>query len=68
VGVILSIIHHHENSTALNGVYMMLSFLIPAIVTFLIGIFSDLIGLEKVGVVSFIFLIVSFIFSFKIKG
>ncbi|GAX87204.1 MFS transporter, FSR family, fosmidomycin resistance protein [Lebetimonas natsushimae] len=66
--VMLSIIHHHENSTALNGVYMMLAFLIPAFVTFSIGVLSDMIGLEKVGVVSFIFLIISIIFAFKIKG
>jgi FSR family fosmidomycin resistance protein-like MFS transporter len=66
--VMLSIIHHQQNSTALNGVYMMLAFLIPAIVTFLIGILSDLIGLERVGEISFFFLIVSLIFTFKIKN
>ncbi|WP_024787811.1 MFS transporter [Lebetimonas sp. JH369] len=65
--VMLSIIHHQKNSTALNGVYMMLAFLIPAIVTFLIGVFSDLIGLERVGILSFMFLIISLIFAYKIK-
>ncbi|WP_024789943.1 MFS transporter [Lebetimonas sp. JH292] len=65
--VMLSIIHHQKNSTALNGVYMMLAFLIPAVVTFLIGVFSDLIGLERVGILSFMFLIISLIFAYKIK-
>ena len=65
--IMLSIIHHHENSTALNGVYMMLAFLIPAVVTFLIGVFSDIIGLQKVGILAFLFLMVSFIFAKKIK-
>jgi len=65
--MMLSIIHHKENSTALNGVYMMLAFLIPAIVTFLIGVLSDIFGLERVGEVSFVFLIISLFFAFKIK-
>jgi len=65
--MMLSIIHHKENSTALNGIYMMLAFLIPAIVTFLIGVLSDVFGLEKVGEVSFIFLLVSLFFTFKIE-
>jgi len=65
--VMLSIIHHHENSTALNGVYMMLAFIIPAIVTFLIGVLSDIIGLDKIGEISFILLIMSLIFAWRIK-
>ncbi len=65
--VMLSIIHHQENSTALNGVYMMLAFLIPALVTFLIGIFSDIAGLDNIGIISFVFLIVSLIFAIKVK-
>ena len=65
--VMLSIIHHHENSTALNGVYMMLAFLIPALVTFLIGIFSDILGLENIGYIAFIFLFISLIFAYKLR-
>jgi len=65
--VMLSIIHHHKNSTALNGVYMMLAFLIPALVTFLIGVLSDAIGLKNVGILAFGFLFAALIFSLKIK-
>ena len=65
--VMLSIIHNQENSTALNGVYMMLAFLIPAIVTFLIGVISDIIGLINVGKLAFIFLFIALIFAMKIK-
>ena len=65
--VMLSIIHHQENSTALNGVYMMLAFLIPAFVTFLIGVFSDIAGLDNIGIISFIFLIISLLFAMKVK-
>ena len=65
--VMLSIIHHQENSTALNGVYMMLAFLIPALVTFLIGVFSDIAGLDNIGIISFIFLIISLLFAMKVK-
>jgi len=65
--VMLSIIHHKENSTALNGVYMMLAFLIPAIVTFLIGVLSDIIGLQNIGILSFAFLITAIFFALKIK-
>ena len=65
--VMLSIIHHKENSTALNGVYMMLAFLIPAIVTFLIGVLSDIIGLKNIGILSFGFLFIALFFIMKIK-
>ena len=65
--VMLSIIHHKENSTTLNGVYMMISFLIPALVTFLIGLFSDIFGLKNVGIISFAFLFLALFFAFKIK-
>jgi len=65
--VMLSIIHHQENSTALNGVYMMISFLIPAIVTFLIGVLSDIMGLQNIGILSFAFLITAIFFALKIK-
>ena len=65
--VMLSIIHHQKNSTALNGVYMMLSFLIPALVTFLIGLLSDAIGLWNVAVLAFLFLIMALIFALKIR-
>ena len=65
--VMLSIIHHKENSTALNGVYMMLAFLIPAVVTFLIGVLSDIIGLKNIGILSFGFLFAAIVFAMKIK-
>ena len=65
--VMLSIIHHQENSTTLNGVYMMLAFLIPAAVTFLMGVLIDIIGLKKIGILAFTFLVVSLIFAKKIK-
>ena len=65
--VMLSIVHHQENSTALNGVYMMLAFLIPALVTFLIGVISDLIGLKNIGIIAFMFLFIAVIFAIKIK-
>ena len=65
--ILLSIIHHKENSTALNSVYMMLAFVIPAIVIFLIGIFSDIIGLENIGYIAFIFLFISLIFAYKLR-
>ena len=65
--VMLSIIHHQENSTALNGVYMMLAFLIPAFVTFLIGLLSDTLGLKNVGILSFLFLFATIFFALKIK-
>ncbi len=64
--VMLSIIHNQENSTALNGVYMMLAFLIPAVVTFLIGVVSDLIGLQNVAILAFVFLFIALFFSKKI--
>ncbi len=64
--VMLSIIHHQKNSTALNGVYMMLAFLIPAVVTFLIGIFSDFIGLGNISITAFLFLFAALFFAFKI--
>ncbi len=64
--VMLSIIHHQKNSTALNGVYMMLAFLIPAGVTFLIGIFSDFIGLGNISITAFLFLFAALFFAFKI--
>lgn len=66
--VMLSIIHNQENSTALNGVYMMLAFLIPAVVTFLIGVLSDSIGLINVGILAFLFLFIALIFTFKIRN
>ncbi len=66
--VMLSIIHHHENSTALNGVYMMISFLVPALVTFLIGLLSDAIGLKNVGILAFLFLFIALFFAMKIKN
>jgi len=66
--VMLSIIHHHKNSTALNGIYMMLSFLIPALVTFLIGILSDIIGLKNVEILAFLFLFIAIFFALKIKN
>ena len=65
--VMLSIIHHQQNSTALNGVYMMLAFLIPAIVTFLIGVLSDITGLKNVGMLAFGFLIIAIGFAVKVK-
>ncbi len=65
--IMLSIIHNQENSTALNGVYMMLAFLIPAVVTFLIGVLSDSIGLINVGILAFLFLFIALIFAIKIK-
>lgn len=65
--VMLSIIHNQKNSTALNGVYMMISFLIPATVTFLIGSISDLIGLKNTAVLSFSFLLFALFVSFKVK-
>ena len=66
--IMLSIIHNQENSTALNGVYMMLAFLIPAVVTFLIGVLSDSIGLINVGILAFLFLFIALIFTFKIRN
>ncbi len=65
--VMLSIIHHQKNSTALNGVYMMLAFLIPAAVTFLIGVLADVIGLKNLALVGFVFLFLALIFAFKLK-
>jgi len=65
--VMLSIIHHQENSTELNGIYMMLAFLIPALVTFLIGVLSDIFGLKNMGILSFLFLFISLIFALKIN-
>jgi len=65
--VMLSIIHNQKNSTALNGVYMMLAFLIPAIVTFLIGVLSDIIGLKHVSILAFLLLIIALIFAIKIR-
>jgi len=65
--VMLSIIHQKENSTTLNGGYMMISFLIPALVTFLIGTLSDIIGLKNVGILAFLFLIIAVGFGMKIK-
>ena len=65
--VMLSIIHHQKNSTALNGVYMMISFLIPALVTFLIGVLSDVIGLKNVGILALLFLFIATIFAYNIK-
>jgi len=65
--VMLSIIHHQETSTELNGIYMMLAFLIPALVTFLIGALSDIFGLKNMGILSFLFLFISLIFALKIK-
>ena len=64
----LSIIHHQENSTALNAVYMMLAFLIPAVITFLIGILSNLIGLKNVTIIAFLFLLIALFFVAKIKN
>ena len=66
--VMLSIIHHKENSTALNGVYMMISFLVPALVTFLIGLLSDAIGLKNVGILAFLFLFIALFCAMKIKN
>ncbi len=65
--VMLSIIHHQKNSTALNGIYMSLAFLIPALVTFLIGFFSDLIGLKNISIFAFVMLVISIFFAAKIK-
>ena len=65
--VMLSIIHHQKNSTALNGVYMMLAFLIPAFVTFIIGILSDIIGLNNVAYVGFLSLFIALFFAMRIK-
>ncbi len=66
--VMLSIIHNQENSTALNAVYMMLAFLIPALVTLLIGILSDLIGLKNITTIAFLFLLIALFFVAKIKN
>ena len=65
--VMLSIIHHQENSTALNGVYMMLAFLIPAVVTFLIGVMSDFVGLKNIAIIANVFLFIALFFAIKIK-
>ena len=65
--VMLSIIHHQKNSTSLNGVYMMLAFLIPAVVTFLIGVLADVIGLKNLALVGFLFLFLALIFALKLK-
>ena len=65
--VMLSIVHHQKNSIELNGVYMMLSFLIPALVTFLIGLFSDAIGLKDVAITAFCLLFLALFFSLNIK-
>ncbi len=65
--VMLSIVHHQRNSTALNGVYMMLSFLIPATVTFLIGSISDVLGLKNTAILSFCLLFPALFFSFRLR-
>ena len=66
--VMLSIVHNQKNSTALNGVYMMLAFLIPAAVTFLIGVLADIIGLKNLALVGFLFLFIALIFAFRIRN
>ena len=66
--VMLSTVHSQKDSTALNGVYMMLSFLIPAAVSFLIGNISDAIGLKNTAILSFCFLFLALSFSFKLEN
>ena len=65
--VMLSIVHHQQNSAELNGVYMMLAFLIPAIVTFIMGATIDIVGLKITGILSFVFLFLSVFFAIKIN-